>query len=52
MAILRVYLVFAVISITFPGLSNFFISVLALTTIIFTLTFLLYSKVLYLSSLR
>ena len=33
------------------NLSNFFISVLTLTTIIFTLTFLLYRKVLYLTSL-
>ena len=33
------------------NLSNFFISVIALTTIIFTLTFLLYRKVLYLTSL-
>ena len=34
------------------NLSNVFISILALTTVIFTLTFLLYRKVLYLTSLR
>ena len=34
------------------NLSNFFISILALTTLNFTLTFLLYRKELYLTSLR